>query len=87
MNKEKLVLKLRNMEYFVMKMTDLTTEEKIDLLGKIGEIKTSVEPIIEGKEVKNVNENIESSDKSDNNTTNGIRRVEEHTEKGELKKK
>ena len=36
---EKLELKLRNMEYFVMKLTDATTEEKLELLAAIGEMK------------------------------------------------
>ena len=65
MNKEKLLLKLRNMEYFVIKMTDLTTEEKIKLLEKIAEIKSSVEPINKGKEVNN---EVAKTDTENNNS-------------------
>ena len=84
---DKLELKLRNMEYFVMKLQGTTTEEKLELLAAIGEMKKKVQTIKEGKEVKNVNENIESSNQGSDNITDGIGRVEEHAEEGKLKKK
>ena len=84
---EKLELKLRNMEYFVMKLQDATTEEKLELLATIGEMKKKVQKIKKGKEVTNVNENIEGSDQDNRNTTDDNRYVEEHAEKGKLKLK
>ena len=84
---EKLELKLRNMEYFVMKLQGVTTEEKLELLAAIGEMKKKVQTIKEGKEVKNVNENIESNNQGNNDITNDTGRLEEHTEEGKLKKK
>ena len=84
---EKLELKLRNMEHFVIKFRDITTEEMIELLEAIREMKKKVQEIKERKEVKNVNENIESSDEDNHNTTNDNRYVEEYDEKGKLNKK
>ena len=84
---EKLELKLRNMEYFVMKLKDATTEEKLELLAAIGEMKKKVQKFKEGKEVTNVDENVEISDKGSDDTTNDIGRVEEHTEERKIKKK
>ena len=60
---EKLELKLKNMEYFVMKLQGATTEEKLELLAAIGEMKKKVQKFKEGKEVKNVDENVDISDK------------------------
>ena len=40
---EKLELKLRNMEYFVMKLQDAKTEEKLELLAAIGEMKKKIQ--------------------------------------------
>ena len=60
---EKLELKLRNMEYFVMKLEGATTEEKLELLAAIGEMKKKIQKFKEGKEVTNVDENVEISDK------------------------
>ena len=65
---EKLDSKLRHMEYFVMKSQNTTTVEKIELLEAIGEMKKKVQIIKERKEVTNVDENIEISDKDSNNT-------------------
>ena len=59
---EKLELKLRNLEYFVIRLKDITTEEMIELLQGIGEMKKKVQKFKEGKEVKNVDENVEISD-------------------------
>ena len=84
---EKLELKLRNMEYFVMKLKDATTEEKLELLAAIGEMMKKVKKFKERKEVTNVDENVEICDKDSDDTTNDIRRVEEYAEKGKLKKK
>ena len=77
---EKLESKLRNMEYFVMKSQNTTTVEKIELLEAIGEMKKKVQKIKERKEVTNVDENIEISDKDSNSIANDIRCLEEHTE-------
>ena len=77
---EKLELKLRNMELFVIKLKSITTEEMIELLVAIGEVKKKVQKLKEGKEVKNVDENVEISDKGSNDTANDIGRLEEHTE-------
>ena len=60
---EKLELKLRNMENFVIKSKDITTEEMIELLEAIGEMKKKVQKIKKGKEVTNVDENVKISDK------------------------
>lgn len=49
---EKLESKLRNMEYFVMKLQGATTEEKLELLVAIGEMKKKVQEIKERKEEK-----------------------------------
>ena len=59
---EKLELKLRNMEYFVMKLKDATTEEKLELLAAIDEMKKKIQKFKEGKEVTNVDENVEISE-------------------------
>ena len=40
---EKLELKLRNLELFVIKLKDITTEEMIELLVAIGEMKKKVQ--------------------------------------------
>ena len=84
---EKLELKLKNMEYFVMRLQGPTTEKKLELLAAIGEMKKKVQFIKEGKEVKNVDENTESDNQDSNNTANDTGRVEEYAEKRELKKK
>ena len=84
---EKLELKLKNMEYFVMKLQGATTEEKLELLAAIGEMKKKVQKIKEGKEVTNVKEDFKSSDKDNHNTTDDIGRVEEYAEEGKLNKK
>ena len=84
---EKLELKLRNMEYFVMKLQDATTEEKLELLAAIGEMKKKIQKFKEGKEVTNVDENIEIYNKDSDNTTNDIGRVEEYDEEKKLKLK
>ena len=39
---EKLELKLRNLEYFVIRLKDITTEEMIELLQVIGEMKKDI---------------------------------------------
>ena len=77
---EKLELKLRNLELFVIKLKDITTEEMVELLVAIGQIKKIVLKFKEGKEVKNVDKNVEISDKDNNDTANDIGRLEEHTE-------
>ena len=59
---EKLELKLRNLEYFVIRLKDITTEEMIDLLQGIGEMKKKVQKFKKGKEVTNVDENVKSND-------------------------
>ena len=84
---EKLELKLRNMEIFLIKFKDITTEEMIELLEAIGEMKKKIQIFKERKEVKNVNENIESSDKDNHNTTDDNRDMEEYSKKGKLKVK
>ena len=48
---EKLELKLKNMEYFVMRLEDTTTEEKLELLAAVSETKKLVRKLKEGKEV------------------------------------
>ena len=45
---EILELILRNMELFVIKLKDITTEEMIELLEAIGEMKKKVQKIKEG---------------------------------------
>ena len=77
---EILELKLRNMELFVIKLKSITTEEMIELLVAIGEMKKKVQKFKKGKEVTNVDENVEISDKGSNDTANDIGRMEEHTE-------
>ena len=77
---ERLELKLRNLELFVIKLKDITTEEMIELLVAIGEMKKKVQKFKKGKEVTNVDENVETSDKGSDDTTNDIGRVEEYTE-------
>ena len=77
---EKLELKLRNLEYFVIRMKDITTDEMIELLQVIGEMKKKVQKFKKGKEVTNVDEDVEISDKDSDDTANDIRRVEEYTE-------
>ena len=57
---EKLELKLRNMEYFVMKLQNATTEEKLELLAAIGEMKKKIQIFKERKEVTNVNKDFKS---------------------------
>ena len=84
---EKLELKLRNMEYFVMKLQDATTEEKLELLAAISEMMKKVRKFKEGKEVKNVDENVKISNKGSDDTANDIGRVEKYAEEGNLKKK
>ena len=84
---EKLESKLRHMEYFVMKSQNTTIEEKLELLEAIGEMKKKVQKIKERKEVTNVDENVEISDKGSDDTTNDIGRVEEHTEERKIKLK
>ena len=76
---EKLELKLRNLEYFVIRLKDITTEEMIELLQGIGEMKKKVQKFKKGKEVTNVDENDEISDKGSNDTANDIGRMEEYT--------
>ena len=83
----KLETKLRHMEYFVMRSQNTTTEEKLELLEAIGEMKKKVQKIKERKEVNYVNENFESSDEDNHNTTDDNRYLEEHAEKGKLKLK
>ena len=84
---EKLELKLRNMELSVIKLKNITTEEMIELIVAIGEMKKKVQKIKEGREVKYVNENIEGSNKDNHNTADDIRCVEEYAEEGKLMKK
>ena len=48
---EKLELKLKNMEYFVMRLEDATTEDKLELLAAVLEMKKLVRKLKEGKEV------------------------------------
>ena len=84
---EKLELKLRNMEHFVIKLKEITTEEMIELLEAIGEMKKKIQKFKEEKEVTNVDENTESDNQDSNNTANDTGRVEEYAEKRELKKK
>ena len=67
---EKLELKLRNMEHFVIRLRDITTEEMIELLVAIGEIKKIVQKFKERKEVTNVDESVENCDKDSDDTTN-----------------
>ena len=49
---EKLVLKLKNMTYFVMRLTDVTVEEKLKILNAIEVFRNTIETIKKGKEVK-----------------------------------
>ena len=65
---EKIEVKLKNLELFVIKLKSITTEEMIELLVAIGEMKKKVQKIKEGKEVTNVDENVEISDKGNNDT-------------------
>ena len=79
---EKLLSKLRHMEYFVMKSQRTKIEEKLELLEAIEEMREKVQKIKERKEINYVNENIEGSDKDSDNTANDIRCVEEYSEEG-----
>ena len=77
---EKLELKLKNMEIFLIKLKDITTEEMIELLEAIGEMKKKIQKFKKGKEVTNVDENVEMCDKDSDDTANDIGHMEEHTE-------
>ena len=59
---EKLEIKLTNLQLFVIKLKDITTEEMVELLDAIGEMKKKVQKFKERKEVTNVDENVEISD-------------------------
>lgn len=50
---EKLELKLKNLDYFLMKLGNATMEEKMILLEMNEKMKKKVKEIKEGKEVKN----------------------------------
>lgn len=76
---EKLELKLRNLDYFLMKLQGCTTEQKIELLNKNAEMKTLVENIKKGKEVNNVVENNQSNSGDSGNSTTDIGELEKET--------
>ena len=46
---EKLESKLKNMEYFVMKWTDATVEEKLKILDAMNALRNVIKTIKEGK--------------------------------------
>lgn len=81
-----LQLKMRNLVNFVMREESLEIEEKLEVIKTLNEIRSKLEQLKKGKEVKNVNENIESSNQSNHSTTSSSGTLEESTEKG-LKKK
>lgn len=80
MNTKTLLLKLRNMEFFGMKMTDLTTEEQIKLLEEIAEVISSIESIKKGKEVNN--EMVKTDTENNNSNTDSSRRDTKEEETG-----